>query len=255
MLNALRVDFRRFLMTKSFMVLMLWATVVQPLCTELLIWGFAKLYHENITVTLTNLQSYTSMASIYLAVMVTIFLSVEAGEGIIRNKLISGKKRHHILISYSIVNATVALFLQVFSVLIPLSVGVLVGAQCQVLLPDIIRFTAISSLSGMAIGVFYTAIYIAICDIKISIAVPGIVAVVMYIILLFVLDTLYTDSGVPKVSGMTLKIYESIDRFVPFAHLNGPLRWDNASYIISDVVLIGISLLIGALVFAKKDMK
>lgn len=255
MLNTLRVDFRRYLMTKSFMALALIAAVLQPLFTELIIWGSAKLFQQNIAVSMSDLAIYTNMAAIYLAVFVTLFLYAEAGEGIIRNKLISGKKRTQVLVSYSLVNAFWAAVLQVLSAITPVLMGLVTGAELQMSSAEVIRFIAVSTLSGMAISIFYTVVYLSFCTNKVSVAIPGTIAAAMYISLIIITDALYTSSGIPKVSGMTLRVYEGIDRFCSFAHLTGELRWDNASYIIGDVALILISLLAGSAIFARKDMK
>lgn len=254
MLNALRVDIRRYMMTKIIIVPVFLAAVAIPLFTSVGIWGLGRMFDAAPSVTMDNLSGYSSMASIYLAAFVTLFLHAEAGEGIIRNKMISGKKRHHILLSYCLVNSMAAVFLQIVSVMVSVLAGIIAGADFQVEPSAIIRCTAVLSMAGIAVSIFYTAVYLIICTSRISVAVPGCIAVAMYIVIVFITDALYTESGIPKVSGLTLKIYEGIDRFVPFAHLTGGLRWENSDYIIGSVAMALVSILAGSVIFAKKDM-
>lgn len=255
MLNAIRVDFKRLLMTKSFVFLGLLIAVIAPIMQQLLFLGITKTMQEDVPVTMNDLTGYTSMAAIYLAVFVAAFLYAETGEGIVRNKIISGTKRSHILFSYCITNSLVAVILQVLSTISTVVVPVLVHSKFECNLQEIIRFVEISSLAGAAISVLYTVLFICFCTSKVSVAIPASVAILMKIILIIIMDALYTSSGVPKVTGSTLASYELFDRFWAFSHLTGMLRWDNASYLIGNIALIVISIIVGVIVFAKKNLK
>jgi len=254
MINALRVDTRRFLMTKSFVVLAIIAGIVQPLSMSLLMRILSLSMHADYTIEFGEISSYSSMASIYLAVFVTFFLHAEAGEGIIRNKIISGKKRFAILGSYSLVNAFLAAVLQIMSVLIVVLLGKLLGATFLYGTEEIVRFTVISIMAGVAISIFYTMLYMCFCTSKIAIALPVSVAAIMKLALIVIMDALYTESGVPKATGMTLYVFEKIDRYVSFSHLTGALRFDNGSYVIGSLGLVILSIAIGSIIFSKKDL-
>lgn len=255
MINALRVDIRRYLMTNGFVILVAFMSIVQPVAIRLAMMGTTKLMHDADSVNMLEFSSYTSMAGLYLAVVVTMFLHTEAGEGIIRNKIISGKKRHEILFSYCMVNAMLAAILQTISVLVTAFAGLCTKAAFEVTCAEVFRFTIVSILAGVAVSTFYTAIYLCFCTRKAAIALPVCMAIIMKILMFVIADALYTESGIPKVSGITLMIYKGFDRFVPFAHLTGTLRWDNVSYLIGSLGLIAFSLVIGILAFSKKDMK
>lgn len=255
MLNALQVDIRRYLMTKSYIVLSAIIGILQPLALCVMVLGLSWTMNAEPFVTLNEISGYSSTASIYLAVLVTFFLHAEAGEGIIRNKVISGKKRHEILFSYSLVMAMVALLLEIVSVVVVVVAAKMMGITFLIATEEIIRFTLVNSLAGVAVSIFYTMLYMCFCTSKAAIALPGSVAVVMKIAMIVILDALYTPSGVPKVTGVTLKVFEAFDRYCAFSHLNGELRWDNASYLVGNLVVIVISFLIGIVVFSKKDLK
>lgn len=255
MINALRVDIRRYLMTKSFLLFALFVAVAQPVFMRLIMMGFGISMHLGASVDLNEFSVYSSMASIYLAVLVTMFLHAEAGEGIIRNKMISGKKRHEILLSYCTVNAALAAILQSISVLATVCVGFCTGSTFDVAMEEVVRFTGISILAGVAISIFYTVLYLCFCTTKAAAALPAVVAIIMKLVLVFVMDALYTTSGVPKVTGTALQVYRCFDRYVAFSHLTGEPRWDNMSYLVGNMVVIVISLVVGILVFRKKDMK
>ena len=255
MINVLRVDIRRYLMTKTFVFLVFIISVILPVLMRLIMLGLSAFMHKADALVMVEFSTYSSMADIYIAVFVTMFLHAEAGEGIIRNKLISGKKRYEIFISYCMVNAALAVILQGISVLVTGLMGVCTGAIFEVTFSEIMRYTLVSILAGIAISVLYTSVYLCFCTCKAAIVMPACVAIFMRILLVFIEDAIYTSSGIPKVTGITLKLYEGFDRYVSFAHLTGELRWDNASYLIGNLIMIVISMLVGVLVFRKKDMK
>lgn len=255
MLNTLRVDFKRYIMSKGFIIAALCVAVLQPLFTEMVVNGLAKTLNSKPEVAINNFANYGSLASIFLAIFVTMFLYAEVGEGIIRNKLISGKKRHEVLMSYCIVNSVLAIILQILSVFTVVITTICSGAEALVQIDEVVRYTLIAILAGISVSVLYTVSYLCFCTKKTAIAMPGIIAIFMKILQFIILDAIYTESGIPKVSGNTLKIYRFIDRFVAFFHLSPPLHHDNASYLIGNITLIIASIVVGCIVFSRKDLK
>lgn len=255
MANAIRVDVRRLLLTKSFLFLGLLIAVIMPAAQELIMYGAMKAMKQNTPVTMNDFTGYAAMASIYLAVFVTAYLYAEVGEGIIRNKIISGTKRRHIFFSYCLVNSCVAVLLQIVSVVSTALVPLMLHMEFACSPEEIVRLAAVTALAGAAVSVLYTVIFICFCTSKISIALPASIAIFTKILTIVILDALYTDSGIPKVTGSTLKVYEAIDRYVSFSYLQGPVRWDSASYLIGNGALIVLSVLAGLVVFSKKSLK
>lgn len=255
MLNTLRVDFKRYMMTKVFLIMAVIFSIAGPVFMNISVNLFADAIKAEKYIGIDSFWYYSANASIYLAVIITMFLNAEAGEGIIRNKLISGKKRYQVLISYCLVNTVVATILELLSVISAAVVGVLSGAVLRVSVDEIIRYTLVATLAGIAIGILYTAVYICFCTKKIANVIPIAIAMLVKIAMIVISDALFTTSGVPKVTGTTLKIYTGIDRYFAFFHLNNELRYDNMSYIIGNAALIIISILVGSLVFTKKDFQ
>lgn len=255
MLNTLRVDFKRYVMSKMFMIFAVIVAIVEPLASAVLINAVGKAIKREIYVTINDFAGYASLASIILAVTITMFLHAEAGEGIIRNKLISGKKRYQVILSYCIVNSVMSVALQVVNVITVAVVAFGTGAGFENSVEEIMGFIAIAILAEIAVSILYTVAYLCFCTQRVAIAVPGAIAIFMKLASVVILDALYPGSGVPKVTGMTLKIYEGIDRYVPFFHLTPPVRFDSASYVIGNIAVIVVSLLIGIFVFSRKDLK
>ena len=255
MLNALRVDMRRYMTSKAYMLLALTASVVYPLFLLIVMKAFSAMMGADYSVEITEFTAYSSMASIFLAVLVTEFLHGEVGEGIVRNKIISGKRKSQVFLSYCIVNMFLAAFLQIVSVLVTRVAAFCLGLEVLVPVADLLRLTTVTAFAGVAISIFYTALYLCFCTSKIAIALPTVVSVAIRILMIFVLDALYPASGVPKASGFTLKLFVGLDRFVAFFHLNGFPHWDNISYLIGNVTLIAVSLGTGLLIFTNKDLK
>ena len=255
MLNNIRVDFQRMFLSKIVLFTFLVAAVFIPVGFETIMVVVEHAMHMDSAVSLTDFSNYSSMAPFILAALITVYLHGEAGEGIIRNKIIAGKKRYQIVLSYCIVPAVLAAAIQVVSVLATTIVPLIVGKTFEVTVEEVIRFTWVSTLAEVALCVIYTSLFLCFCTKEIAAGIPAAFAILAKIVLVFVIDALYTPSGVAKVSGFTLKTYEAIDRFVPFSHLTGALRWDDISYIAGNLAAIVIFGIAGIVVINKKDLK
>ena len=255
MLNNIRVDFQRMFLSKIVLFTFLVAALLIPMGTETIMVILDNVMHMETVVSLTDFSSYSSMATFILAVLITIYLHGEAGEGIVRNKIISGKKRYQIVLSYCIVASVFAAVIQIISVLATPIVPFIAGKAFEVSASEVIRFAWVSVLAEVALCVVYTSLFLCFCTKEIAAGIPVALAILAKIVLIVVTDALYTSSGVAKVSGFTLKAYAAIDRYVPFSHLVGDLRWDDASYIIGNLAAIVIFVILGIVVINKKDLK
>lgn len=255
MLNNIRVDFQRLFLSKIVPVTFLVATVFIPVGFETIMVILDNAMHMDTAVSLTDFTNYSSMTPFILAVLITVYLHGEAGEGIVRNKIISGKKRYQIVLSYCIVTAVTAAVIQVVSVLATPIVPLIAGKEFEVTASEVVHLTWVSTLAEVALCVIYTSLYLCFCTKEIAAGIPVALAILTKIVLIVVTDALYTSNGVAKVSGLTLKAYVAIDRYVPFSHLAGDLRWDDTSYIIGNLVAIAIFAIAGIVVINKKDLK
>ena len=255
MYNSFLVDIKRYLLTKSLMILIFLIAVVEPITTELIFLFLSKATGNDITVTMNDYTSFYSTISIFLAIIVTVFLYTEIGEGVIRNKLISGKKRYKILLSYCLVNSLLAVFLNVVSLLSTSLIPFIFNIRFEINISQLIHYLFVTILAGVSVSVFYTIIMLCFCTNNIVIAIPSLIDIIMKIVMVIVIDAIYPDNGIPKVSGVSLMIYRGIDRYVPFAYLMGDIRWDDFSYIIGSGIVIVVSIVIGIVVWSKKDLK
>ena len=255
MLNNIRVDFQRMFLSKIVPFTFLLAAVFIPVGFETIMVVLDNAMHMDTAVSLTDFANYSSMAPFILAILITVYLHGEAGEGIVRNKIISGKKRYQIVLSYFTVTAVLAAVIQALSVLATPIVPLIAGKRFEVTASEVIHFTWVSILAEVALCVIYTSLFLCFCTKEIAAGIPTALAILFKIVLIVVTDALYTSSGVPKVFGFTLKAYEAIDRYVPFSHLAGDLRWDDTSYIIGNLVAIAVFAIAGIVVMGKKDLK
>ena len=255
MLNNIRVDFQRMFLSKIVLFTFLVAAVFIPVGFETIMVVLDNAMNMDTAVSLTDFANYSSMAPFVLAVLITVYLHGEAGEGIVRNKIISGKKRYQIVLSYCIVAAVLAAVIQIVSVLATPIVPLIAGKAFEVTFSEVIRFTWVSTLAEVALCVIYTSLFLCFCTKEIAAGIPAALAILAKIVLIVVIDALYTSSGVAKVSGFTFKAYVAIDRYVPFSHLSGDLRWDDASYIKGNLAAIAIFAILGIVVINKKDLK
>lgn len=254
MLNLLRVDLRRYWMSPSAILPALAYVIIGPVLMALLELSLLPEEQSRYTVTIQSFSAFPSAALFVLAMLVLVLLREEVGEGIVRNKVISGQKRHLIFLSYCVSNALLAILLQLLSLLSTFLVPLMVGAVYALRWEELVRLFFVSALAELSISFFYTALCFCFCNSKAGAVMVGSVPILAFVLLKITSDGLYTQSGIPKVSGPALRLYTAFDRYCPFAHLNGALRWDDRSYLLGSAGLIFLSLAVGLSVFSRKKL-
>lgn len=256
MLNTMRVDFRRLFSEKWICAIVGMVSVAFPFFLMAVLCVFGKAMNEKIICENSIFTSYAAMIPFYLAILMTFFLHAELEDGILRNKFISGKKRTSVLLSYCSVAAVLAIVMQLLSIIFTAVFAVFLGLEFEAVTPmEIVHYTIITTLAGITVGVFLAIVYLCFCNSKMAMVIPVGIAILMKIVLVEVLDKLYPESSVCTLTGTRLAVYTWIDRYVPFAHLIGELRWDTPSYLIGCGGWLILSLVIGSIVFSRKDIK
>ena len=83
----------------------------------------------------------------------------------------------------------------------------------------------------------------------------AVISVIMKFAAIMVLEDLYPETGETLISGSRLAVFSFIDKYIPYMHLAGFPRFGWSAYVIGGGGLVILSLLIGLVVFEKKDIK
>ncbi len=201
------------------------------------------------------ITSYPSI-SVFVVTAMTLFVYInEYTDGIIKNKLCSGAKRWSIFISTEISAALMTFFMSAAIQIIMLIIALVFSEGFNYMTAAEVAFSYLELLiASTAISVFSTSLIMIMGGKNISYVVGLGIAFIFKIIDMEVLDKLYPDKGLCQLTGTKLKLYTFYDRYVPYAHCSGTPRWDMGSCVIGSVVLIMIAVIIGLIVFEKKEI-
>lgn len=180
----------------------------------------------------------------------------EFASGIIRNKLCSGAKRRDIYLASVISSAFIATFIsaiaQIFEVILSL---IFTKGLYNMTLAEVAFSFSETTISCVTIAIFSTTIIMVMGGTNASYVVGLGIAFVFKVFGIEVLDKLYPEYGKCTLTGTKLQVYTFFDRYVPYAHCSGTPRWDMMSCVEGCVVLVLISLVLGLIVFNKKELK
>ncbi len=257
MLNALGMDFRKIGMSKLFIFAALFLSVIAPALFVVTMEVIGNIMNHPFPCNMSCFQIYSNYAGLILACVVAYFLYTDSEEGILRNKLISGKKRTSIFLSYCIVNGLVAICMQILSLLSVGITGKLFGMEMAYgSFLELIRFGMVAAISGASLCVVFVTIFICFSDTKIASMASGVFSVVMMLTTSAVMERLSLLGSVASaLRGTEFKVLVFLDKYVPFFYFKGNLRYETETYLIGCLATVLIALVVGCLVFSKRNLK
>lgn len=255
MLNTLRVDLYRVVSSKKMILTVILLAAVFPFFNEIIVFAAAKIMKVQYDCTEHEFTAYAGLASWYMAAIITMILHTDFENGIVRNKLITGKSRTAVTLSYCTASSVISVVMQIAASCAAALSAFILGADFAGVSADgIIRYTLVASAAGAAVSVFFTVLYLAFCNYKAVIALPLVCAAITKTALLMMYEKLYPESGECTLPAGKQMVYTFIDRFVPAAHMTGALRWDSLSYAAGISVSLVICLAAGCAVFERKNI-
>lgn len=256
MRNSFKMDVARLFMTKAYLLFAAGVAVLYPVLLTIILKLIGMAMGENLVCGPQSFMTYSTSAAVYVAIMVTVFLHAEVSEGILRNKIISGKKRSVIFGSYCAVVAVYAVVLQVLSVVSVAGSMFLCRAVFEIpSWTDVIFMTVLNAAAGACVSVFSCALYCIFCAGKAAMVLPALVVVCTKLGLMYVLYKLYPETGICTLTGVRLAVFTFLDRYVPFSYFLAMPHWDIASYAIGCGGMLILSLGIGIIVFDRIDIR
>jgi ABC-type transport system involved in multi-copper enzyme maturation permease subunit len=189
------------------------------------------------------------------ALTITVYIS-EYTDGIIKNKLCSGAKRSSIFFAAEMSSAFSSFCISAMIQIVMLLVAAIFSEGFNNMTAAEMAFSYTELLvASTSIAIFSTSLIMIMGGKGASYVIGLGIAFVFKIIDMEVLDKLYPDYGICKLTGTKLKVYTFYDRFVPYAHCSGTPRWNMSDCVIGSLVLVIISLIIGFIAFEKKEIK
>lgn len=199
---------------------------------------------------------YPSMASFLVTAATLFIIDREFSNGCIRNKLISGVKRTDAFLSAVLCamlqGVIYTMFACVISVIISklFTLGFLNNSTSE-----IADLWLITTMACMAIGVFSASVVMMLGGNKASYVVGLLIAFVMKVWDTRIIDKLYPTKGHCTLTGVRLEVYRFVDRYIPYSYLMQEQHYDMGSYIIGCSAMIIISVVVGLIVFNKRELK
>ncbi|WP_026529159.1 hypothetical protein [Butyrivibrio sp. VCD2006] len=192
----------------------------------------------------------------FLVTAATLYISErEFSNGCIRNKIISGVRRTDAFLSAVIGGMLQGALYAMFACVISTVISVLfTGGYMTFSPPEIADYWLIITMACMTIGAFSTSLIMIFGGSKICYVIGLLIAFVIKVTNAFVLDALYPTKGFCKLTGTKLMAYRFIDRFIPYSYLASEPHYDMPSYLIGCGGLLIISVVIGLIVFNKKEL-
>ena len=223
----------------------------------ILLWVILKVFLKDGGLTAEDvLDNYNGLAAFLITAATMMVFSGDFSNGIIRNKLISGAKRKDVAMSCILCGALMGVLLcAVYVVVSVLFVTIFTEGLQMLTIAEAADSCLVFTLASMSVGAFSAMLVLVSGGSKISYAIGLVIAFVFKLLNLEVCEKLYPEKGLCALQGAKLMLYRGFDRFVPYSHFSLYTRWQFADYLIGSVVLIVLSLVIGILLFQKKEIK
>lgn len=202
------------------------------------------------------LCSYCDMAAFLITGSTLLMFATDYSNGTIRNKILSGAKRSEIYLSAIFTGILISLIYSAIAIVFELGFALVLSNGLAILtVSEEAGICLQYMISSMAIGAFSTMLVMVLGGLRISYFAGLVFAFVCNIISSEVADKLYPQEGPVMITGARLFLYTAYDRFMPYAHFQQFQRWPFSSYVIGSAVMIAISILVGLIIFERKEIR
>ena len=193
----------------------------------------------------------------FLVTAATLFVTDrEFSNGCIRNKIISGVKRSDAFLSAVCGGMLQGAIYTIFACIISAVFTLLFTAGfIAYSVPEVADYWLITIMACMAIGAFSTALVMMLGGNKLCYVIGLLLAFVMKVWDTFILDKLYPEKGSCTLTGAKLAVYSFVDKYIPYSYMMTRPHYGMSSYVIGCSAMIILSVVIGLIVFNKKELK
>lgn len=215
------------------------------------------LHYFNATMNADQIVTVYPSISIFVVTAATLLIFIrEYSDGIIKNKMCSGAKRSSIFLSAVTSSALIAFIMSAINQIVSIGVALILTEGFYNMTAAEIAWSFLENIIvSVAIAVFSTSLIMIMGGKNASYVIGLGIAFVFKIIGMEVADKLYPEKGLCQLTGLKLTLYTFYDRFVPYAHSDGMPRWGLGSTLAGSVGTIVLAMVIGLIVFRKKEIK
>ncbi|MBO6165748.1 MAG: hypothetical protein J6O17_05165 [Eubacterium sp.] len=255
MYRMLCSDLRRLFSSKLFYLGLIFYAFLYTGINPFIMWIIHLFTHDSPGAADIELAGQAGTAAIAIAIFVTSFVMKEFTDGAIRNKLSSGAKRSDIYLSSVITMIVATIAFQAVSLVSILIFGNVFMAGFESPMTYILQINVIYLIAAVSITIFDVTLMFIFAGNNISLFAAPFIAVAIKFLAMMVLEDLYPETGELLISGTRLAVFTFIDKYIPFMHLINFPRFGWDAYIIGGAVLSAVSLILGMVIFEKKDLK
>ena len=255
MYRMLTADLRRLFRNRSFHFILIGYAFIYTSLSPAIIALIDLFKHDPAEYADSFISDQAGTVALVISVFTSLFLIAEFTEGSVRNKLSTGAKRSEIFLSVVVTMIIASFCIQAVSFLSIIISGNLFMAGFESPVSDIILINLVYFIAISSIAAFDTALIYIFTGEKITAFLGTIIAVIMKLASMAVVEGLFAEDGSVKLTGSKLIIFSTFDKYVPFAHLTGLPRYGWDGYITGALILGLFSVMIGLLIFSKRDIK
>nr|WP_297708930.1 hypothetical protein [uncultured Butyrivibrio sp.] len=255
MFRNLYADIRSILLSRAFHLALIIIAAYQ-----VLYFAFIKVIYLFVGVSEIDADDiafvFVSVAA-FLVTAATLFITDrEFSSGCIRNKLISGVKRRDAFLSAVCGGMLQGALYTAFACLISIPfIGLFSVGFINFSIQEVADYWLIVVMTCMAIGAFSTALVMILGGSKLSYVIGLLIAFVMKVWDTVILDKLYPEKGFCKLTGAKLAVYSFVDKYIPYSYLMIRPHYEMRFYVTGCAAMIVISVVIGLIVFSKRELK
>ena len=248
-------DLRRLFSSKLFYLGLIFYAFLYTAINPFIMWIINMFIHQKPDFADMEIKGQPGTAAIAIAVFVTAFVMKEFTDGAVRNKLSSGAKRIDIYFSSVLTMIVATIAIQAVSIVSLLISGNVFLAGFVTPLTDILQINVVYLIAAISLTIFDVTLVFIFAGNNASLFTAPFIAVAMKFVAMMVLEDLYPESGEVLISGTRLAVFGFIDKYIPYMHLIDFPRFNWSAYIIGGAVLSAVSLILGIVIFEKKDLK
>lgn len=255
MSNVLAADMRRLLRSKSFYIITIAIPLYLILSFVLLNFAMDLMGAESPTYSDLLLMDFEKKYStLVIAAITTLFAGFELRNGVIRNKIVGGCPRVSCFLSSVMISLFSVTVMQLVAYVFSFIFGKIFG-EAYIDNVETLKNCVLWLCASYAITVFFVMIVYIFGDTIASYGAAGVLAIAFFFLVLKVNDKLFPVDGIVKVTGTKLKVLEAISKYFAFSYLSMPKIYNIRFYVIGCLIMLIPSLLIGCLVFSRRELK
>ncbi len=202
------------------------------------------------------LTSFPTSAPFFIAASILFLFIGDFNDGTIRNKIMCGVKKKTVAASAIVLGGIISSVFVIFSQISGLVVAkIFTNGYESMTAAEIANFSLRNIIAAFAAGCFMAMFLMILGGTKIAYVAGLVVTFLFRVATAEVADKLYPETGYTLLTGTKLQLYTLYDRYCPYAYFTGVNYHDLGKCLIGSAGLITFSLIVGMIVYEKREFK